>query len=199
VKRKPAFSRTRTLALRFATLFSACIPVALAETADRTKPTNIEANRMLADDVQRLTIWEGNVILSRGTLRIQADRIVVRQDAEGFDTATATGKPVRFRQKSNPKGDCEGRWLDGEAMRVEVNNREERVQLFERARVTRDEDEIRGEAIVVDQRTDSFSVSGTAAPNAPGGRVSAVLQPKATPAEAGAPACPPSRPPPAGR
>jgi hypothetical protein len=43
--------------------------------------------------------------------------------------------------------------MDGEALRVEVNDHEEKIELFERARVTRDQDEVRGDYIFVDQLT----------------------------------------------
>ena len=92
---------------------------ALAEKADKDKPTHIEANRMSSDDNKHLSIFEGSVVLTKGTVVVHADRIVVHQDAEGFQFATATGKPVRFRQKGDPKGDKEGVWTDGEALHGE--------------------------------------------------------------------------------
>ena len=119
---------------------SACS--ALAEKTDKDKPAHIEANRMSADDARRVTIFEGNVVLTKGTIVVRADRIVVRQDAEGFQIATATGAPVRFRQKSDPRGDKEGTWLDGEALRVEIDDRNERVELYDKAYVKRDADEV---------------------------------------------------------
>ncbi len=164
-------------------LLALLAPAAVAEKADKTKPTHIEAARMSSDDVRRVSIFEGNVVLSKGTVLVCAERIVVRQDADGYQFATATGKPVRFRQKGDPKAGLEGAWTDGEALRVELDDRNEKVELFERARVTRDQDEVRGEYIFVDQRTEFFSVSGRtgAAPTAPETRVSAVIQPKIKP------------------
>ena len=156
---------------------------ALAEKADKDKPTHIEANRMSSDDTKRMSIFEGSVVLTKGTVVVRADRIVVHQDAEGFQIATATGKPVRFRQKGDPKDGKEGVWTEGEALRIEIDDRNERVELFERARVTRDQDVVNGEYIFLDQRTEFFSVSAAkgAAPTAPGGRVKAVIQPKSKP------------------
>ncbi len=156
---------------------------ALAEKADKDKPTNIEANRMSSDDAKRMSIFEGNVLLTKGTVVVRADRIVVRQDADGFQFATAYGSPVRFRQKGDPKGEREGVWTDGEALRVEIDDRNERIELFERARVTRDRDVVNGEHIFLDQRTEFFSVSAAkgAAPTSPEGRVKAVIQPKTKP------------------
>ena len=152
---------------------------ASAEKADRDKPTEVEANRMSADDVRRLNIFEGNVVLSKGTMRVQADRIVVRQDAEGYQYATATGKPVRFRQRQDPKpAEKEGEWMDGEALRIEIDERAGKVELFENARVNRGGDEVTGNHIMVDQRSEFFSVKSDE-----GGRVKAIIRPKA-PAEA---------------
>ena len=154
-----------------------------AEKADKDKPTHIEANRMSSDDTRRISIFEGNVVLTKGTQVVRADRIVVRQDADGFQFATATGKPVRFRQKGDPKDGKEGVWTDGEALRIELDDRNERVELFEHARVTRDQDVVNGEYIFLDQRSDFFSVSAGkgAPPTSPEGRVRAVIQPKPKP------------------
>jgi lipopolysaccharide export system protein LptA len=172
---KPILRADRPAAFALAVAFLSYLPAATAEKADRDKPTNIEANRMVSDDVRRMTIFEGNVVLTKGTINIRADRIVVRQDAEGFQLSTATGAPVRFRQRADPKDNKEGVWLDGEALRIEVNDREERIELFERARVTRDQDEVRGDYIFVDQRSEFFSATSGKQSD---GRVRAVIQPK---------------------
>jgi len=182
-----------------AVILSSLALSASAEKADRDKPTNIEANKMSSDEARRMTIFEGNVVLSKGTVLVRADRIVVRQDADGFQYSTAYGKPVRFKQKGDPKNGCEGVWTDGEALRIEIDERNEKVELFDKARVTRDQDVVHGDYIFLDQRTEFFSVSTAkgAAPAASPGRVTAVLQPKTTPADPGkaaaAPRCPPPR------
>jgi lipopolysaccharide export system protein LptA len=151
--------------------------LALGEKADKDKPTQIEANRMASDETRRMNIFEGEVVLTKGTITVRADRIVVRQDAEGYQYSTATGAPVRFRQRQDPKDGKEAVWMDGEALRVEIDDRKSTVELFDKARVTRDGDEVLGNYIFVDQRSDFFSVS--AGKGAPGGRVKAILQPKA--------------------
>jgi lipopolysaccharide export system protein LptA len=164
-------------------LLLALAPAALAEKADKDKPTSIEANKASSDDAKRMSIFEGNVLLTKGTVVVRADRIVVRQDADGFQFATAYGNPVRFRQKGDPKGGREGVWTDGEALRIEVDDRNEQVHLYERARITRDKDVVNGEYIFLDQRTEFFSVHAAkgAAPTAPEGRVKVVIQPKNKP------------------
>jgi lipopolysaccharide export system protein LptA len=160
-----------------------CLPLLLAlaaaaanaEQSDSTKPTQIEANRMHADDARRMNIFEGNVVVTRGTLNIRAERIVVRQDADGFQYATATGNPVRFRQRQDPKPpETEGVWMEGEAKRIELNEKTGKIELFESARVNRGGDEVTGNYILVDQRSDFFTVT----PGKGEGRVRATLQPK---------------------
>jgi lipopolysaccharide export system protein LptA len=166
---------------RVALLAALAAAPALAEKADKDKPTQIEANRMSSDETRRLNIFEGSVVLTKGTLLVRADRIVVRQDAEGYQYATATGTPVRFRQRQDPKDGQPGGWLDGEALRIEIDDRKSTVELHDKARVTRDGDEVLGDYIFVDQKSDYFSVSAgpDGASKAPGGRVRAILQPKA--------------------
>ena len=152
---------------------------AFSEKADQTKPTQIEANKMSSDETRRLTIFEGNVVLTKGTMNVRADRIVVRQDAEGNQYATATGNPVRFRQRLDPKEGQEPVWMDGEALRIEVDDKKQTIELHEKARVTRGGDEVQGALIFVDQRSDFYSVSSDQ--SKPGGRVKATLQPKSEP------------------
>jgi lipopolysaccharide export system protein LptA len=155
-----------------------------AEKADRDKPTQVEANRMSADDARRLNIFEGDVVVTKGTIRLTADKLVVRQDAEGFQLATATGRPARFRQRQDPKpGEKEGIWVEGEAMRIELDDRNQKIELFESARVNRGGDEVAGDYIFVDQRSDFYQVSSGKGPAK--GRVKAVIQPKSPSAEAG--------------
>ena len=172
-------------------------PVA-AERADRSKPTQLEANRMSADDARKVSTFEGNVVLTKGTITLRGDRIVVRTDSEGFQHATVTGNPVRFRQKTDASQGRPGVWTEAEAQRLEIDEKNDRIELFERARVTRDQDEVRGDYVLLDQRSDFLSVSPGkgASPGATEGRVRAVIQPKAPPSSAGqAPAAGAASPP----
>jgi lipopolysaccharide export system protein LptA len=151
---------------------------ALAEKADRDKPTQVEANKMSADDARRLNIFEGDVVVTKGTIRLTAEKLVVRQDAEGFQLATATGKPAKFRQRQDAKpGEKEGIWVEGEALRIELDDKNQKIELFDRARVNRGGDEVAGDYIFVDQRADFYQVSSGKGGEKPG-RVKAVIQSK---------------------
>lgn len=169
--------RAARAALAASLLASAALALpARAEKADKDKPTQVEANRMQSDETRRLNIFEGDVVVTKGTLTVRADRLIVRQDAEGNQMTTATGNPVRFRQRQDPKnGAKEGAWMDGEAQRLEMDDSKSTIDLFDNARVTRDGDEVTGDHIFVDQRSDYFAANS--AKSTPG-RVKAVIQPK---------------------
>ena len=179
-------ARPRTLAACATAALALAAAPAAAERADRDKPTQLEANRMSSDDARRVSTFEGNVVLTKGTITLRGDRVVVRVDGEGFQHATVTGNPVRFRQKTDAAQGRPGVWTEAEALRLEIDEKNDRIELFEKARVTRDQDEVRGDYVLLDQRSEFLSVSAGkgAAPSATEGRVRAVIQPKAPPSSA---------------
>ncbi len=75
---------------------------ALAERADRDKPINIESDSMISDEAKKISTFEGKVVLSQGSLIIRADRIVVRQDGDGFYYGVASGSA----SSSSPRPGC---------------------------------------------------------------------------------------------
>jgi lipopolysaccharide export system protein LptA len=162
------------------------LPVS-AEKADRDKPINLEADRVTIDDAKKVSEFEGNVVLTQGTLMIRADRMIVREDAQGLNYGTAYGNLATFRQKR----DGVEEYVEGEAERIEYDGKAERLQLFNRAQMRRGADEVRGSYISYDQPTEFFKVVGNqqdAAGKSAPGRVRAVIQPKNKDADKSKPA-----------
>jgi lipopolysaccharide export system protein LptA len=155
--------------------------VARAEKADRDKPVNIEADRVSVDDVKQTQVFEGNVQLVKGTLVIRAERIVVTQDEDGYQRGVATGTPSvlpRFRQKREGVDE----YIEGEGERIEHDAKAEKTEFFNRAWVKSGLDEVRGQFISYDARSENYFVTsgpnGTRAKPGSGDRVRAVIQPK---------------------
>src|SRR5690606_25851183 len=123
---------------------------AWAERADRNQPINIESDRLTADENKQVAIFEGRAILTQGSFVLRADRLIVRQDDTGFEHATAYGAPATFRERREGTNE----WIDGEALRIEYDGRKEFVELFDKARLTREKDEVRGSYISYDARSD---------------------------------------------
>ena len=73
---------------------------ALAEQGDRDKPIQIEADRASLDQLKGVTVYEGNVVVTQGTILLRAAQVTVTQDKNGGgDVAVARGNPATFRQK----------------------------------------------------------------------------------------------------
>lgn len=165
--------------LVFTLLFCAA-PACHAEKADRDKPVNIEADRMSYDDLRQVNLFEGNVTLTQGTLLIRADKLTVRQDPEGFQRGTAEKGPggfAYFKQKRENMDE----YVEGWGERIEYDARSEKAELITRARIVRGADEVRGNFISYDGRSEFYTVLGgrdSGSTNNPDGRVRAVIQPR---------------------
>ena len=158
--------------------------LARAEKADSSKPTNIEADQGTADDVKQVRTLTGNVVMTKGTLTMKAGRAVLTEDPQGYQFVVfwaAPGALATFRQKRDGGDNL---WVEGQAERVEYDDKSEIVKLFSKAKLTRLEgskpsDEVEGPFISYDSRQEVFVVhnqnSGESKPGA--GRVKMVIQP----------------------
>jgi lipopolysaccharide export system protein LptA len=181
----------RTALLAAALLAAWAAPCALAERADREKEIVVGADRLTADDANRTSTFEGGVVVTQGTMRMTANQVTVREDAERHKYYVAHGTPVTFRQKR----DNVDEWVEGFADRAEFDDRNDILKLFNRARVKSNLNEITGEFITYDMRKELAEVTGAAPgtkapPNA--GRVKVIIQPpKKAEDEKAAPKAPP--------
>jgi lipopolysaccharide export system protein LptA len=179
--------------LLFIALCGIVAGTAFAEKADSNKPTEILADSLSDDDVKQIRTLTGNVVLTRGTLLMKAGKAVVRTDPEGYQFvvfSAAAGTVATFRQKRDG-GDL---WVEGQAERIEYDNKSEMVKLFSKAKLARLEgtrvtDEVEGAFISYDSRKEFFAVENSATGESkPGaGRVRMVIQPSGKPS---APATP---------
>ena len=176
--------KNKAMLLAFSLLFwSASAP---AENADRDKPIQVDADSIQIDDAKKVSTFEGNVVLTQGTLVIHADRIVVTQDEAGNKHASAysNGHAVTFRQKRQGFDE----YVEGQGDRAEYDDRNDTVELFGNAYVKRGQDLVTGNYISYNSRTEFFRSVGGA--KTPSGRVHAVIQPKQKAAEPAVPLAP---------
>ena len=164
----------------FVSLWLMLLPFGVyAEKADRDKPVNIESDRVTVDDAKQLTLFEGNVMLTQGTMVIRGDRLEVQQDREGFKHGKVWGKQAYFRQKRDGSNEL----IEGWGERIEYDSRADKVQIFTRAALKKGNDDVSGDYISYDANTEFFQVIGggtkAATANNPDGRVRTVIQPKA--------------------
>jgi lipopolysaccharide export system protein LptA len=184
-------------ALVFSALLILAFPTASqAEKADKNKPMVIDADALRHDDLKQTGVYTGNVIITKGTLTIRGERIVVRQDPEGYQFGLATaaaGKLAFFRQKREGLDE----WMEGVAEVIEYDGKADTVKFTKQAVLKRFKgttlnDETIGSTIIYDSGTDVFTVEGGPSPGAgtTGGRIRTMMTPK----DANAPAASVSAP-----
>lgn len=169
--------------------------VAHAEKADRDKPMNIEADALRYDDVKQVSIFTGQVVLTKGTILIRGGKLEVRQDPQGYQYGVVTaehGQRAFFRQKREGVDET----IEGEGETIDYNGRLDTVKFIGQAQLRRYQgaklnDEFNAGIIVYNNLTDVFTLDGapalgsqgsTGQPGAPAGRVRAMLTPKSDPA-----------------
>jgi lipopolysaccharide export system protein LptA len=131
---------------------------ACAEKGDRDKPIHLEADRVSLDDINKVQIFEGNVVMTQGTMQLRTSKLVVTEDADGFQKGVATGGKNRlayFRQKRDGKDE----YIEGEAETIVHDGRSEKTEFFVRARVKSGEDEVRGHYISYEAPTEKYLVT----------------------------------------
>ena len=106
-----------------------------AERADRIKPLNVEADQPgKIDLLNQFVVFNGNVVVTKGTMSIRAARIEVRETPEGYQTAVAVaapGKLATFRQKR----DGVDEYIEGEAERLEYDGKADIIKFINKASV----------------------------------------------------------------
>jgi lipopolysaccharide export system protein LptA len=159
------FSRLSSLMMCLAA-GTCCMALPLAaEQADRNLPIEIRALDVTIDQVNRTYELRGNATLTQGTMRLVAERMIVKEDDQGNRTAQlygTTGKPVTFRQKREGSNE----FMEGFADRAEFDDASDVLQLFSNARLKNGTDELRGEYIYYNSATEVLKASG----QVPGGK-----------------------------
>ena len=156
---------------------------AFAERADRDKPAVINALKGTGDDLNQTSLYTGNVVLTKGTIILRCDQLTIRQDPEGYSYGTAIvtqpGTLAYFKQKREGVDE----YIEGQAERIEYDEKADTVKLFNHAVVKRlaagrDADEMRGDRIDYNSRTEVYSAQSSDASQANGKGARFVLQPK---------------------
>ena len=84
-------------------LLAASIP-AFAVTGDTDQPIHIESDQQSLDMQGNVVTFTGNVIVTQGTIKINADKVVVTRPGgeQGKEVIDGYGKPTRCRTTVNP-------------------------------------------------------------------------------------------------
>jgi len=156
---------------------------AWAEKADRNKPMNVEADALRYDDLKQVSVFTGNVVLTKGSIIIRGAQLEVRQDPDGYQFGVVTGSESAlafFRQKRDGLDE----FIEGDGVTIEYDGRADTVRFIKKAQLRRFRgtslaDEVTGASILYENLSDKFTVEGAPkSATAPAGRVRAMLTPK---------------------
>lgn len=172
------------------------VPLAAsAEKADAFKKVDIDFDNVNVDQVTQNYVATGNVVITRGTLILKADRAEVKEAPDGPRTFILTANPGKFatfRQKRDGGPDL---WGEGQAQRIEYDERNDLVKLYSKAVIRQLEgkkvtQELASEFISYDNRNEKLlGLNDATGVDKPGnGRGRITLEPRRAPAAAAAPA-----------
>jgi len=163
----------------FALAISLLFPLqAIALNTDSNQPMNIEADRVDIDDEKGTNTFTGNVVITRGSIRISGDKVIVYRDKEkNLDKIHSTGKPAHFQQTPDNKNVP----VIAEAKELFFDAVKEILIMRRNGKILQGGDTFVGEHIVYDSKRNKItakqgkSTSGSKNNN---GRVHITIQPK---------------------
>ena len=149
--------------------------IALEE--DRSQPIEVSANQATLDDKKNLAIYEGNVVLTQGSLIIKADKITIKAAKNGqVNEVIATGNLAEFTQTPEPNKDP----IVAKAEHITYSVAQEKIVLTRSASVVQNKNLFQGDVITYDIKQQKLSASGpseTQTEGQPTGRVKMTLPP----------------------
>jgi lipopolysaccharide export system protein LptA len=170
------------------TLLALQAGVAAALPEDQQQPIHITADSAVQEN--NVVTYRGKVLIVQGSIRIDADEVVIYHDKGKLQRAVATGKPAHFQEQP----DAGGGVIAGSANKLIYHSADQRVELLQDAFVDRDKSTVKGNRIEYLLPSKTVRAEGSA--NNPSGRVEMVLQPnQAKPASPPQPAPLPVTPP----
>jgi lipopolysaccharide export system protein LptA len=137
-------------------LFLVVSQSAVALKSDRDQTVKVHADEVEMDFSSGTRIYQGNVSVHQGTIRIIADRIELIYDGEQLETGIATGDRAVFRQRPDNKDHD----MVGLGQRIELDEINNIVTFIGEAELRQGGDAIKGDRIIYDMARDRMRVLG---------------------------------------
>lgn len=160
-------------------------PSAQALDSDRQQPIEITADQAELDESKGEAHYNGNVVLTQGSLLIRADNLTIKADEKNqVQRVTAQGKPAEFNQ--TPEAGKPP--VVAKAKLIDYYVAEEKLVLQQDAIVVQNESTFQGSQIQYDIRNHRMQASSTGAKTGGSDRVKFILPPNSSGDGATAPA-----------
>ncbi|RKZ77542.1 MAG: lipopolysaccharide transport periplasmic protein LptA [Candidatus Parabeggiatoa sp. nov. 1] len=107
-----------------------------ALSTDREQQIQIEADKATIDNVKGTATYQGNVIVTQGSIRINAETVILNYtQKQGIEKVVARGKPVRFKQRLDQGDD-----IKASAWEMEYNAVKNMLYLKKEAELRKEKD-----------------------------------------------------------
>ncbi|APG20131.1 lipopolysaccharide ABC transporter substrate-binding protein LptA [Kosakonia radicincitans DSM 16656] len=141
------------------TLFAAALP-AFAVTGDTEQPIHIDSDQQSLDMQGNIVTFTGNVVVTQGTIKINADKVVVTRPGgqQGKEIIDGYGNPATFYQMQD-----NGKPVKGHALQMHYELEKDFVVLTGKAYLEQLDSNITGDKItylVKEQKMQAFSDKG---------------------------------------
>ena len=145
-----------------------------AMSSDRQQPLQIDADKADIDQQRGVSTYSGNVHLTRGSMKLIADEVIVKHEGGTVHVVTAIGSPANYQQLSDKQ-----QLIRASAQRMEYNIDTGQLLLLKQAELHQDSNVFASERIVYDSVNDRVNAGANAA--SPTDRVHITIQPGAAP------------------
>lgn len=115
--------------------------------SDKDQPILVEADGADINDRTGISVYTGNVIVTQGSIKINADKITITQQDDKSDHILAEGRPVRFQQEPDDKKEL----IKGRALRTEYDMDSEMLYMTGDAVLSQGKDSFRSDRITYDR------------------------------------------------
>ena len=144
---------------------------------DRDQPIHITAETASINDKTGITTYKGNVIITQGSILIEADHVDMFRGDDGVEKMIAKGAPAHFRQQP----EVDSAFSDAWGLHILYMIDDDKLTITQQAKVVQEQDTFTGEKIIYDLEKSIVDAFGTVdgKPDAEDkGRVNMVIQPK---------------------
>lgn len=160
-------------------LLDMSVTAAYALSSDQDQDIEIDARKWELDDRKNQTVYEGDVVVTRGSIRMTGGRMTVYYtENEELDTLIVEGNPATYRQLP----DDSKVYDEGRAQRMEFHEFDNLIILMDNAEVIQERSSFSGDRIEYDTKLSRIRATSAPAPAAgqpgPDGRVKIIIKPR---------------------
>lgn len=138
-------SPVRHAVYSLATLIALAITASMASAleGDREQPLRVVADTAEHNEVSGVTVYTGNVIITQGSMRIEADTVTLKGRDNRVNNMVALGNPARLQQQPKPEDSI----MHARAQRIVYFVEDDRVQLVDNASIEQDDSVVNSDEI----------------------------------------------------